>query len=136
MNKFSASTKGFYPVSMMEEYKENGTLPDDVHDVSADDEEAIRGALANRQIVEFDGVSGWKIWPKQPDAAELRNQAQAAAKEALIRSDVTIVRCYEASIQVPDDWRVYRDKLRMIISAEIGVAIDPLPDQPDYPAGT
>lgn len=35
--KFSATTTGFYPVSLLESYEEAGSLPDDLVDVTDDD---------------------------------------------------------------------------------------------------
>lgn len=60
---------------------------------------------------------------------------QSKAKAALRSSDVVVIRCSEADVQVPQEWKTYRAALRAIISAETGVASD-LPSVPAYPAGT
>jgi hypothetical protein len=69
-----------------------------------------------------------------PDAAW--RACQTAARAALDRSDVTILRCIENGIAVPADWAAYRAALRAITAAPGGDATNPLPAQPAYPAGT
>ncbi len=54
------------------------------------------------------------------------------AKEALAKSDITLLRCLEAGFPIPHDWAVYRHALRVIIQTGYGV----LPEHPQYPQGT
>jgi len=61
---------------------------------------------------------------------------QASAKAALDASDITILRCYEASVPVPPAWTTYRKALRAIVSAASGDPTSGLPDKPAFPAGT
>lgn len=57
---------------------------------------------------------------------------RAKARAALDASDVTVLRCYEALVDVPEDWRIYRAALRAIVASGHG----PIPDAPPFPAGT
>lgn len=66
--------------------------------------------------------------PSKPAQADLQSQA----KTALDGSDVTVIRCAESAIPVPPAWIKYRKTLREIV----GGAVQPLPAQPPYPAGT
>lgn len=54
------------------------------------------------------------------------------AIQALSQSDITILRCVENGITVPDSWRDYRKALREIVTNGTGT----LPTKPEYPAGT
>jgi hypothetical protein len=62
------------------------------------------------------------------NVASLKAQAQLA----LDKSDVTVGRCYEAQVPVPDAWKAYRAALRAIVTTGAGA----LPERPAYPAGT
>lgn len=64
--------------------------------------------------------------------AEYRQQAQAA----LDSSDITILRCVENNVSVPETWASYRVALRAIVRATSGDPTAPLPTRPAYPAGT
>ncbi len=57
---------------------------------------------------------------------------KTTAQMALDGSDRTILRCVEASLPVPPDWRAYRVALRKVLSGEETT----LPARPDYPPGT
>lgn len=52
-----------------------------------------------------------------------------AARTALEASDVTILRCGERNIAVPEAWADYRDALRAIVRDGEG----DLPVRPDWP---
>jgi hypothetical protein len=57
---------------------------------------------------------------------------QQLAQAALDKSDVTILRCAEVSVDVPAEWANYRKALRQLLSSGTGA----LPVQPPFPAGT
>lgn len=54
------------------------------------------------------------------------------ATQALQASDIVLLRCFEADISLPMEWKAYRATLRQIIRDGSGA----LPDRPKYPAGT
>lgn len=70
--------------------------------------------------------------PSKPSWDHLRLQA----KKALDVSDVTITRCAESSVAVPQSWSDYRNALRAIVSSQSGDASQGLPVAPPYPVGT
>jgi hypothetical protein len=70
-----------------------------------------------------------------PTAEKQWTAYQAQAREALDASDVTIVRCVENGVAVPEEWAAYRRALRTIVSASMGTP-GTLPVKPAYPAGT
>ncbi|MCE5211862.1 MAG: tail fiber assembly protein [Deltaproteobacteria bacterium] len=59
---------------------------------------------------------------------------KTAAQLSLDKSDITLLRCFENSIVVPEEWRQYRIDLRAIVSEISKVA--ELPARPEYPKGT
>lgn len=61
---------------------------------------------------------------------------QQLAKAALDRTDLVALRCWKANVPYPVAWQTYTDALRAIIRAPSGDPEQPLPTQPDYPAGT
>ena len=68
-------------------------------------------------------------------AARAAAQSQAikdSARAALSASDVTMIRCVEAGVAVPAEWRAYRQALRATAASGAGT----LPDHPAYPSGT
>lgn len=63
-------------------------------------------------------------------AAEIAQGAlRDAARAALDASDVTILRCGERNMAVPQAWADYREALRAIVRDGAGV----LPARPDWP---
>lgn len=54
------------------------------------------------------------------------------ARTALSASDTTLLRCLEAGVAVPSEWKAYRDQLRAIIKSGSG----DIPVRPAYPEGT
>jgi hypothetical protein len=65
-------------------------------------------------------------------AAAQQAQLQAQAQAALVKSDVTLLRCSEHGIAIPPEWATYRAQLRQVMQGTLSV----LPAQPGYPAGT
>ena len=51
---------------------------------------------------------------------------------ALTDSDRTLLRCFEADISLPTEWKNYRSALRKIIRSGSGV----IPARPPFPPGT
>ena len=51
---------------------------------------------------------------------------------ALTESDRTLLRCFEADISLPTEWKDYRSALRKIIRAGSGT----IPVRPPFPPGT
>lgn len=74
--------------------------------------------------------AAWATVATDVAAKELATEAQAA----IIKSDITIVRCYENAITVPAAWHTYRQALREIVSGT-SVATE-LPSRPEYPEGS
>jgi hypothetical protein len=68
--------------------------------------------------------------------AEAWRSLQGDARLALEKSDITLLRCIENGIAVPESWATYRQGLRAIISAQTGDASQGSPAKPSYPAGT
>lgn len=61
---------------------------------------------------------------------------QVEAQVALDKSDITVSRCYENSVELPAAWVAYRKALRAIVGTVSGDATQSLPTQPTYPTGT
>lgn len=62
-------------------------------------------------------------------------ELQQSAFAALGKSDITISRCYECGVAVPNDWVEYRDKLRAIVNGSDTTSTH-LPIRPPWPQGT
>ena len=56
----------------------------------------------------------------------------AQAQSLLDKSDVTILRCFEAGVMPPPAWTAYRATLRDIVKTGTGA----IPAMPPYPSGT
>jgi hypothetical protein len=70
---------------------------------------------------------------QEADTAEVNaTRLRAAANKALEASDITVLRCVEAGVSVPEEWAAYRAALRAITASGAGA----LPTKPPYPAGT
>ncbi|OPY00361.1 MAG: hypothetical protein A4E60_02349 [Syntrophorhabdus sp. PtaB.Bin047] len=67
-------------------------------------------------------------------AARTAAALKVAAQAALDRSDITILRCYENAVAVPETWQAYRTELRAIVSGTSSATS--LPARPEYPEGT
>lgn len=64
------------------------------------------------------------------DAIQVQALFLAEAQEALVRSDVQVLRCYERGMPLPAAWVAYRQQLREIGS---GAMPGPVPVHPDWP---
>ena len=63
-------------------------------------------------------------------AAEIAQDAlREAAREALVASDITVLRCFERTIPLPETWVNYRDALRQVVRTGLG----PFPERPINP---
>jgi hypothetical protein len=122
---FSAATGGFYHAAVHGE-----SMPVDVVAITVETHEALLAAQAEgKQIIA--GPDG------QPLAAEREApppDLAAFARAALAASDITLMRCIEADVAVPQAWRDYRAALRAVIAD--AASYTTLPDRPAYPAGT
>ncbi|WP_250439900.1 hypothetical protein [Caballeronia sp. AZ1_KS37] len=67
---------------------------------------------------------------------EAWSQYQIDAKTSLDLSDVTIMRCIENNVTVPQEWKDYRKALRLIVSTVSGDASQAFPVRPEYPEGS
>lgn len=56
---------------------------------------------------------------------------KAEVKSALDATTTTALRCYQAGIVFPTEWKTYIDALRGLLSA---TEVTTLPTRPDYPA--
>jgi limonene-1,2-epoxide hydrolase len=65
-------------------------------------------------------------------AAEASAELQDQARQALSKSDTTVLRCFEVGEEVPSAWKAYRANLREIIASGTGT----MPTRPTFPAGT
>ena len=75
-----------------------------------------------------------KLLPSKAElAASNLSQFNYKAKLALRISDPVVLRCYEAGIPMPQEWKDYRVALRVCAKATV---VAELPTQPAYPAGT
>ena len=74
-------------------------------------------------------------WIIDQEAVDLNvlGELKLSARQTLTASDLTVLRCVEAGIILPVEWKNYRVQLRAIIS---GSSIVNLPIKPVYPAGT
>jgi len=64
---------------------------------------------------------------------EKKKKIKNLAQLALDKSDITILRCYEKEIVVPQSWLTYRAELRIIVANPTPESI--IPDRPPYPDG-
>lgn len=75
-----------------------------------------------------------QVWQtRKKTAEELKEDWKNEAINKLLATDITIIRCYEAGIPVPNDWRDYRATLRSIKRGDIN---GPAPTRPVFPEGT
>jgi hypothetical protein len=67
-----------------------------------------------------------------PTPEQLAEAKRIQAKDLLASSDITVLRCFEAGVSLPEQWKTWRASLRAIASSGQGV----IDAQPSYPAGT
>jgi len=127
---FSASTKGFYLDDI-----HGDNIPDDAVKITAKRHDELMQAQAEGKSISADkGGHPVASDPPPPSAEEISAQLSRSAQEELDKSDVTVARCYEAGVPVPEQWRTYRSALRAIVKAPTSAT--ELPTRPAYPAGT
>ena len=78
-----------------------------------------------------DGNTPLPYEPPVPSPEELKATLKAAAQNALDKSDVTLLRCYERGVSVPTEWADYRAALRAIVGGTSEAT--ELPVRPEYP---
>lgn len=129
MKYFSKSTNGFYD----SEIHMQSQIPEDAQAITQEEYEFIMSAQSEGKII-VSNVGGKPIIGDYvPDEEEQLKFLKKAAQILLNKSDVTIARCYENNIPVPEDWKQFRADLRTILNSDEIVA---LPNRPNYPAGT
>lgn len=103
--------------------------------VIRDDGATIPADEGNRDYCDYlDWVKGGGVATQFQEPDTSKAKLQAAAQTALDSSDVTLMRCYEAAVLLPQAWKDYRVALRAIVSGK-STATE-LPARPAYPAGT
>ena len=127
---YSAQTGGFYSTDI---HGEN--IPADAVEITAEHHAALMQAQSEGKVIAADDSgSPVAVSPPPPSAEEIAARLAREAQEALNKSDVTVARCYEAAVPVPEEWRTYRTALRAIVKAPAGAT--KLPARPEWPAGT
>lgn len=95
-------------------------------------------AEGNRHYQE---IKAWIAEGNTPEAEfteeELATKAlesfKTEVKAALDATTTTVLRCYQAGISFPTEWKEYVDALRTLLNA---TEVTTLPTRPDYPAGS
>ena len=74
-----------------------------------------------------------QVWTVREKTSEEKKAAlKSQAISLLNQTDMTILRCVEAGIDVPQVWYTYRNDLRDVVRGNT----DTIPEQPSYPEGT
>ena len=130
---FDQATEGFYPYKFKDEM---------IGITGAQHEEAVaaRNAGGTLDVVDDQlvitlvdpGVISAKLLTQQ------KREYKAQVQALLTKSDLTVMRCYEAGIALPANWVAARKSWRVVVSSAID-SIDPmqpLAAVPPYPEGT
>jgi hypothetical protein len=127
--KYSASLKGFFDTDIHE------IIPNDAVTVTDEDYRALFEAQSARGMVIVPNDNGYPVAvPPTMTGEQKLIMLKSRAVMELRKTDVTILRCTEHNVAVPEPWVNYRSLLRDIVSGR--VIADALPDRPEYPAGT
>lgn len=129
---YSKTTGGFYTDDI-----HGKNIPADAVKITAEQHQALLDAQSLGKVIMAD-ANGAPIAANAPapSAAQLWSMYQDKAKQALIASNITMIRCVENGVAIPPAWATYCKSLRAIVGATTGDATLPLPTKPAYPAGT
>lgn len=112
---FSKTTLCFYPETLLERYKEHGTLPDDLVAVSESCvDEYMRGMPPEGKVLGADkaGKPTWKAKPKPSKDQQEANERRWRNLE-LVRADTELKKAEDDDgVGTPQEWRAYRKSLR------------------------
>lgn len=103
-------------------------LPPDAKPISVQDHEYLMQQQAQGMAIAPGPDGNPKAIPPNPSPANPQTVAQAL----LDKSDITILRCMEKGVAIPDAWISYRDQLRAVVKGQQST----LPGTPAYPAGS
>ncbi|MNC31740.1 hypothetical protein D3C75_800710 [compost metagenome] len=70
-NVFSNTTRSFYPVALIEVYKQAGTFPDDTIEISDADHVAFTGLMPSGKVPNVDPETGIMNWIDDPNPEQL-----------------------------------------------------------------
>lgn len=86
---------------------------------------------------DYAGLAGESLYQELPESMlqafhdiQIQAEIMAQAQDALSRSDIQVLRCYEDGIPFPAEWVAYRRRLRDIGS---GKTPGPVPERPAWP---
>lgn len=71
-----------------------------------------------------------------PSAAQKLVLIKTAAFQALAKSDLTVLRCFENGVTLPAAWRAYRNTLRALVNEIEWSDTLVIPPEPTYPEGS
>lgn len=122
--KFSATTAGFYPVSLLDSYEQAGTLPADLVDVTDATYTEFTGQPPEDKMRGSDkkGLPAWMDIPK-PTPEQARSQAMYRKKNSMAEASAIITPLQDAldtGIATEDEtrrlttWKTYRALLGRI----------------------
>jgi len=127
---YSKSVGGFYIRDI-----HGNNIPADVVEITEAEHQALLIGQAAGKMISGDADGRPVLIDRPgPTAEEQTAILKTQAQEALDKSDITILRCYENAVAVPAAWQTYRTELREIISGTSSATS--LPNRPDYPEGT
>lgn len=125
---YSASSRGFFHDGI------HATMPGDSVEITDERHAELLQAQAGGMVIE-PGEGGLpEAVARAVTGRDAAERLKAQAREALDRSDITVIRCVEHGVAVPEAWRGYRAELRAIAAGTSEAA--ELPALPGYPEGT